>query len=90
MKIYFIPECLNYSLYTDYRMFERDLFNGIIQLNFENDNDDLNDLKIKRSIGYNRDIYCTFPCDDVLKIIRNPLLKVNQLLINLNKKKNKK
>ncbi|MCP8717239.1 MAG: hypothetical protein M5E90_07445 [Asgard group archaeon] len=80
MKIYFIPECLNYSLYTDYRMFERDLFNGIIQLNFENDNDDLNDLKIKRSIGYNRDIYCTFPCDDVLKNYKKSIIESKSII----------
>ena len=58
MKIYFIPEVANYSLYTDERMLERDLYNGIIQLEFENN--DLNDLNVKRSNGYSRNVFCSF------------------------------
>ena len=58
MKIYFIPEVANYSLYTDERMLEQDLYNGIIQLEFENN--DLNDLNVKRSNGYSRNVFCSF------------------------------
>ena len=74
MKIYFIPEVANYSLYTDERMLERDLYNGIIQLEFENN--DLNDLNVKRSNGYSRNVFCSFCYDQVLEIIRDRYLRV--------------
>ncbi|RCK58865.1 hypothetical protein Cantr_07574 [Candida viswanathii] len=78
MKIYFVPECSNYSLYTDSRMLERDLYNGIIQLEFA-DNDNLNDLRIKKASGYNRNVYCTFPCDDVLRQYKKSLIETKSL-----------
>ncbi|KAL6454656.1 hypothetical protein SBY92_004123 [Candida maltosa Xu316] len=73
MKIYFIPEVASYSLYTDFRMLERDLFNGIVQLKFLSN--DLNDLRIEKIEGYTRNIYCTFPCDDVLREYKKSLLE---------------
>ena len=45
-------------------MLERDLYNGIIQLEFENN--DLNDLNVKRSNGYSRNVFCSFCYDQVL------------------------
>ncbi|CAI5755739.1 unnamed protein product [Candida verbasci] len=74
MKIYFIPQDLNCSLYTDYRMFERDLFNGIIQIEFKNLMD-VNDLETIRLQGYNRNVYCTFPVDDVLRNYKSMLIE---------------
>ncbi|CAX40144.1 conserved hypothetical protein [Candida dubliniensis CD36] len=73
MKIYFIPEVANYSLYTDERMLERDLYNGIIQLEFENN--DLNDLSVKRSKGYSRNVFCSFCYDGVLRDYKKSLLE---------------
>ncbi|KAI5954218.1 hypothetical protein KGF54_001993 [Candida jiufengensis] len=85
MKIYFLPiEIENYSIYTDCRSFERDLYNGIIQLEFENlnpvnefdrlDNGNGN-LSIKRIFGYNRNIYCTFPMDKVLRNYKKSVIE---------------
>ena len=73
MKIYFIPEVANYSLYTDERMLERDLYNGIIQLEFENN--DLNDLNVNRSNGYSRNVFCSFCYDQVLRDYKRSLFE---------------
>lgn len=88
MKIYFIPSTqVNYSLYTDCRSFERDLFNGVVQVEFEdlgnclNDNAknldkvDVDDVRVRRVIGYERNVYCTFPIEDALKRFKMSLIE---------------
>ena len=77
MKIYFIPEKVRYSLYTDYRSFERDLFNGVILVDFEN-YDNPKDFRIKRGNGYDRNVYCTFPTDQVLQHYKALVMESHQ------------
>ncbi|KAK6463497.1 hypothetical protein DFJ63DRAFT_312808 [Scheffersomyces coipomensis] len=62
MKIYLIPNSTNdYSLYTDERMFERDLYNGIIDIEFDDESSEVKALK-----SSNRDILVTFPFQNIL------------------------
>ncbi|CAD1808390.1 hypothetical protein FOB58_000920 [Candida parapsilosis] len=89
MKIYFIPcDRVNYSLYTDCRSFERDLFNGILQVAFEDleqclchgikglDKVDADDVSgVKRVFGFARNVYCTFPVEDALKRFKLSLIE---------------
>lgn len=57
MKIYIIPSTDNMLLYADERMLERDLINGVIDMDTPPD----------------RKIYTTFPADDVLSRVRTHL-----------------
>ncbi|KAG5420427.1 hypothetical protein I9W82_002308 [Candida metapsilosis] len=86
MKIYFIPSSqVNYSLYTDCRSFERDLYNGVIQVEFEDIEEgnkgedlytvDVKNVQVKRVAGYERNVYCTFPIEDVLLRFKKSLVE---------------
>lgn len=50
MKIYIIPKDVNSSLYIDQRMFERDLINGVIDIN----------------LPFYKNIYCTFGFEEIV------------------------
>lgn len=63
MKIFFIPKIQNSSLYVDERMFERDLINGII---------DLDQSPCIRSI------FCTFKFDHILHQFKNLVFLTKQ------------
>lgn len=51
MKIYIIPDALSVALYTDERMFERDLFKGVI------------DIETKE---FYRSVFCTFDFEHII------------------------
>lgn len=57
MKIYLIPKLDDISFYIDNRMFERDLFHGIIDFD----------------IPLSKKVYCNFEIDDVIDDFRNIL-----------------
>lgn len=65
MKIYLLPNKLHFSLYTDARMFKRDLMNGIIDLQLSEEEIKLtripdHDFKLIQP-SQSRTIYVTFP-----------------------------
>lgn len=71
MKIYLIGQKLDCSIYTDERMFERDLFNGVIDINFalvkkespiESGKVDYEQVMVKGD----RDIFVTFPYREII------------------------
>lgn len=63
MKIYIVPSSKSTLLYVDERIFERDLINGVIDM----------DSPPQRSI------FCTFPVDDVLARVRQMLVQSKDL-----------
>lgn len=63
MKIYIVPTDKKVSLYVDRRVFERDLINGVIEMDCPTD----------------RYIYTTFPVDDIIQDVRNMLNRSNEL-----------
>lgn len=63
MKIYIVPTDKKTSLYVDRRVFERDLINGVIEMDCPTD----------------RYIYTTFPVDDIIQDVRNMLNRSNEL-----------
>lgn len=63
MKVYLIPKIQNISLYIDGRMLERDLINGVI------------DVDLLPSV---KSIYCTFKFDHILNLYKN-LLSLSRL-----------
>ena len=56
MKIYLIPQRISCSLYINERMFERDLFNGVIEFNYENNTITNGD----------KDVFVTFPHQHII------------------------
>lgn len=63
MKIYIVPTDKKVLLYVDRRVFERDLINGVIEMDCPTD----------------RYIYTTFPVDDIILDVRNMLNRSNDL-----------
>lgn len=63
MKIYIVPTEKKVSLYVDRRVFERDLINGVIEMDCPTD----------------RYIYATFPVDGIIEDVRNMLHRSNDL-----------
>lgn len=63
MKIYIVPTDKKVSLYVDRRVFERDLINGVIEMDCPTD----------------RYIYTTFPVDGIIDDVRNMLHRSNDL-----------
>lgn len=82
MKIFLVPGCMNFALYTDQRMFERDLINGVIHIDFEPkylygpENLLTNDLKLNKPHTA-KEIFVTFPVSssikDYLQLVRMSL-----------------
>ncbi|KAK6199532.1 uncharacterized protein RJT21DRAFT_121915 [Scheffersomyces amazonensis] len=64
MKIYLIPNTSSsdFTLYTDERMFERDLYNGVIDVEFEEQNGDIRLVKTGT-----RDVFVTFPFEGIVR-----------------------
>lgn len=56
MKIYLIPQRISCSLYINERMFERDLFNGVIEFNYDNNTITNGD----------KDVFVTFPHQHII------------------------
>lgn len=63
MKIYIVPTSKKVLLYVDKRDFERDLINGVIDIDFPPD----------------RFVYTTFPVDDILNNVRDLVSKSSSL-----------
>ncbi|ODV81269.1 uncharacterized protein CANTADRAFT_34795, partial [Suhomyces tanzawaensis NRRL Y-17324] len=75
MKIYLIPQKVNCVLYTDERMFERDLLNGIVELN---DDEDEACLTAPATTGMPRDVFVTFPYGHIVREYKSLLAQSQQ------------
>lgn len=71
MKVFLLPNKLHFSLYTDQRMFERDLMNGIIDLQLsEEEINEIRSLDIDFKLPQPpmvRTIYVTFPYSCIIE-----------------------
>lgn len=68
MKIYLIPRRINCSLYINERMFERDLFNGVIEFNYDNNTITDGD----------KDVFVTFPYQPIVEDYQRMMEMSNQ------------